>query len=197
MLDNGKQPFVKVFESKPDAVIGDVWQSIKRESEQRQADELLVLAKPLPLPAAAKPLLGGVMRDTQVWQIGREQFQRAQEKWGSGLDLSRTDYFVSRNLLQMGATEDQVRRALPDISPDIQTRKVGHVEDYIKRTVLNAYCSLPSLAERDRDAAAAAIESQARHDQAERERLTHAIVEQDREKASRKSTSTSQHWRMK
>jgi hypothetical protein len=164
LLDSGKHPFCKVSESTPDAVMTDVvWQSIKQAADQRQSDELQEAPQALPLACASVP--GGVMSDTQVWQIGRDQFQRAIAKFGSGLDLSRTDYSVSRNLLQMGATEDQVRRALPDISPDIQTRKAGHVADYIDRTVSRAYASLPELIERDRQsemAALAAIESQER-----------------------------------
>jgi hypothetical protein len=170
--DDGRFPFVKVTETKPDGVLtDDVWQPIKRESEQRQADELL--AKPLPLPLARASVPGGVMRDDQVWQLGRDQFERAIAKFGSSLDLSRTDYFISRNLLQMGATEDQLRRMLVDVSPDLATRKAGHVEDYVSRTVSRAYSSMPELAERDRQAEAAvltAIESQERHDQAERQR---------------------------
>jgi hypothetical protein len=184
LLDSGKHPFCKVSESTPDAVMTDVvWQSIKQAADQRQSDELQEAPQALPLTRASVP--GGVMSDTSVWKLGREQFQRATEKWGAQLDISRADYFISRNLLQAGAREDQVRRLLLDISPCLQDRKKGHVEDYVLNTVEKARQSLPELIERDRQieaTAMASIKSQERHDQAERQRRLDRADQEDRDR---------------
>lgn len=189
--DDGSFPFVKLSYSKPDAVLtAAVWQPLKAQAEQREADEISDSPLPKALPLApALPVPGGVIVSAaQVRASMQRQYHAAHEKWGARFDPSRADYFIARNLLQRGATVRSVNFAMQDLSPDLATRKAGHVEDYVRRTALKAYQSLPELAERDRELAKIVEHQLESQDRRERERVEQVLREQEQNRPARRQT---------
>ena len=53
-------------------------------------------------------------------------------------DLSALDFKAARYALLKGFKATDIAKAILTFSPDIQTRKKGHIDDYISRTVKNA-----------------------------------------------------------
>jgi hypothetical protein len=58
-----------------------------------------------------------------------------QVKYGPAYDPSIADFQIAKTLLRQGWNSDSVREGLRDGSPDLLTRKVGHVDDYLDRTL--------------------------------------------------------------
>jgi hypothetical protein len=50
-------------------------------------------------------------------------------------DRSRCDFVVARHLVERGFEPSTVERAMTAASPDLEERKPGHVQDYVRRTV--------------------------------------------------------------
>jgi len=64
---------------------------------------------------------------------------RNQDKaWVKKADASRLDYMVALDLLQQGYDPHQIQRALHIGSPQLSTRKAGHLDDYLTRTLTKA-----------------------------------------------------------
>ena len=53
-------------------------------------------------------------------------------------DLSALDFKVCRYALSKGFSIDDIKEAIRQLSPNIESRKKGHTGDYIQRTVKNA-----------------------------------------------------------
>lgn len=58
------------------------------------------------------------------------------EGWDA--DLSVADFRFTMHLLSKGFNDHAIKEALKVASPDIMTRKKGHLEDYLDRTLANA-----------------------------------------------------------
>lgn len=71
-------------------------------------------------------------------------FEAAQEisssvmKRFSSVDLSRVDFSVAKELVLRGYNDQAIAEALRQSSQDLSSRKTGHVDDYLLRTVKNA-----------------------------------------------------------
>jgi len=50
-------------------------------------------------------------------------------------DPSRCDFHAARRLVDRGFERATIERALREASPDLEERKRGHVQDYVRRTV--------------------------------------------------------------
>lgn len=185
VMDNGQHPFCKLSRAMSTAVMpDDAWNGLKDEATRNVAHELAdvdVSAKPLPLVAGAAHRLGGVTDDQMVQKM-EKQFAVAKLKWGPDFDLSRADFFISRNCLQDGATQWQVQECLKRASPDIAIRKEGHLENYVSRTVDRAYASVSELVARDRAVAAQKVAELAQSKLAEQVRIQKALVAENAKK---------------
>ena len=53
-------------------------------------------------------------------------------------DVSKMDHMICKTMIERHFSDVQIGQALFEASPEIDTRKNGHVEDYIERTVLKA-----------------------------------------------------------
>lgn len=134
ILDDGRAPFCSLSAHRPSAVLPDaVWR-----------DLLAVIDAPpvpapqaLPLPGAQRPV-GGVIDVESAVDSAKRQYASARKKWGPQFDPSRADFFIARNLMQRGATQGVARQAILLQSPDLETRKKGHVDDYLDRTIAKA-----------------------------------------------------------
>lgn len=59
-------------------------------------------------------------------------------EFGSDFDESRGDWMIVKSMLVNDFSDEQIRIALTQCSPNLHQRKQGHVQDYIERTIRNA-----------------------------------------------------------
>ena len=57
---------------------------------------------------------------------------------GNSDDISSLDFKAAFYGIRKGFTQDEIKAALLKLSPDIQVRKKGHIDDYLLRTIKNA-----------------------------------------------------------
>lgn len=68
----------------------------------------------------------------------KRQMRVLYQRYGEDIDLSRADFMVCKSMLQYGYPSDQIKDAVACVSPNIESRKAGHIRDYAERTVNNA-----------------------------------------------------------
>ena len=61
------------------------------------------------------------------------------KRFGTQLDLSLADWTIGKRMAEQGYDAEHVMAAILEASPDLASRKSGHVEDYINRTVNKLY----------------------------------------------------------
>ena len=61
------------------------------------------------------------------------------KRFGPQLDLSLADWTIGKRMAEQGYDAEHVMAAILEASPDLVSRKSGHVEDYINRTVNKLY----------------------------------------------------------
>lgn len=72
----------------------------------------------------------------------QRQAQRLVTKYGDGADLSRMDWMIAQDMAKSGRfTVQDIERGIRECSPNVESRKAGHIEDYARRTVANAWQS--------------------------------------------------------
>lgn len=72
----------------------------------------------------------------------QRQAQRLMAKYGEGADFSRMDWMIAQDMAKSGRfTAQDVERAILACSPNVQSRKAGHIEDYARRTAEKAWSS--------------------------------------------------------
>lgn len=69
----------------------------------------------------------------------RKQAQRLMQRYGKEADFSRLDWMIATDMAKSGRfSVDGIAKAIEQHSPQVGSRKAGHVEDYAKRTAANA-----------------------------------------------------------
>ena len=63
-------------------------------------------------------------------------------RYQSRLDVSRADWAIVGKMLLRGYSDAEITDTLTACSPALQSRKTGHVEDYITRTLAKQRTSL-------------------------------------------------------
>ena len=72
----------------------------------------------------------------------RRQAQRLMQRYGKEADFSRLDWMIATDMAKSGRfNADGIAQAIGQHSPQVESRKAGHVEDYAKRTAANAWQS--------------------------------------------------------
>lgn len=66
------------------------------------------------------------------------QMQRLISRYENEIDWSRADWMVCKSMLKSGYTPQEVGKAIFGFSPNIESRKSGHILDYVNRTVNKA-----------------------------------------------------------
>lgn len=85
---------------------------------------------------AAKPGYGGYDPAKEY----QRQAQRLMEKYGDGVDLSRMDWMIAQNMAKGGRfTVQDIEKGIRECSPNVESRKAGHIEDYARRTAEKAW----------------------------------------------------------
>ncbi len=88
----------------------------------------------------------------------RKQAQRLMQRYGKEADFSRLDWMIATDMAKSGRfSAEGIATAIGQHSPNVESRKAGHVEDYARRTAEKAW---------------AAPEVQAHRQQQEREQQT-------------------------
>lgn len=132
---DGRQPYVLAHEC-PGAVapgaipyLREMSERWDKEAARQERDKRLGALE------AARPGVGG--RDP-VKEYQR-QAQRLLQRYGKSTDLSRLDWMVSVDMAKTGYPAQDIERAVRECSPNIDSRKAGHVEDYARRTTEAAW----------------------------------------------------------
>lgn len=74
----------------------------------------------------------------------QRQAQRLLQRYGPEADFSRLDWMIAKDMAQSGRfTAQDIERGIRECSPHIESRKVGHIEDYARRTAAKAVLEFP------------------------------------------------------
>lgn len=104
------------------------------EARERIAEgEATLLAK-----SSSTPIQARLKRDCDPASYAISFYRTLAQKYAGSFDPSRADCMVASDLLQMGLNADQVGYILEQTSPNLTSRKQGHIEDYLQRTVAAA-----------------------------------------------------------
>lgn len=133
---DGRQPYVlahdcpgKASKSAP-ALLGRVEQGIDRVEAQEERQRRLKALE------AARPGYGGYDPSREY----QRQAQRLMAKYGDGADLSRMDWMIAQDMAKSGRfTVQDIEKGIRECSPNVESRKAGHIEDYAKRTAEKAW----------------------------------------------------------
>ena len=72
----------------------------------------------------------------------QKQAQRLLKRFGEGADLSRMDWMIATDMAKSGRfTVQDIERGIRECSPNVESRKAGHTEDYARRTAANAWAA--------------------------------------------------------
>lgn len=70
----------------------------------------------------------------------QKQAKRLLERFGATADLSRMDWMIATDMAKSGRFSVQdIERGIRECSPNVESRKAGHIEDYARRTAKNAW----------------------------------------------------------
>ena len=70
----------------------------------------------------------------------QRQAQRLLAKYGDRVDLSRMDWMISTDMAKSGRfTAEDIEKGIRECSPNVESRKAGHIEDYARRTAEKAW----------------------------------------------------------
>lgn len=72
----------------------------------------------------------------------QRQAQRLMQRYGKQVDFSRLDWMIATDMAKSGRfSAEGIAQAIEQHSPEVASRKVGHVEDYAKRTAEKAWAA--------------------------------------------------------
>lgn len=117
------------------------------------------------LKALQGPQIGhGVHDPLREYQ---KQAKRLLERFGATADLSRMDWMIATDMAKSGRfTAQDIERGIRECSPNVESRKAGHIEDYARRTAKNAWADPEVQAHHQEQAKEQA--RQAKHNQQDR-----------------------------
>jgi hypothetical protein len=137
----GRNPWVLCHEANGNIARAapDALEAVKRHIE---ASEVMAeREKRLAALKTASDTPGSRYNPAQEYQ---RQAKRLLAKYGADTDLSRMDWMISADMAQSGRfTATDIARALVECSPNIESRKPGHIEDYAQRTAVKAWATRP------------------------------------------------------
>lgn len=135
--EDGFKPFVKLVEavqrvaSKGAELLERVRDRLAEREKARRAEHIRTCEPP---------------RDWRQRPSPAEEYRRQAKdilknpplKQDRTIDYSRVDYQAALGMLGRGYNKEEVKGALRDASPELASRKAGHLEDYLERTVAKA-----------------------------------------------------------
>jgi hypothetical protein len=135
---DGRQPYVLAHDCPGKAAAAAPAYLERIEQGMDKAEAQKERGKRLEALQTAKP--GSGSRDPiQAYQ---RQAQRLVTKYGAGADLSRMDWMIATDMAKSGRfTAQEIERGIRECSPNVESRKAGHIEDYALRTAAKAWQS--------------------------------------------------------
>jgi hypothetical protein len=97
---------------------------------------------------SSTPIHASLKGDCEPVSYAVSFYRTLARKYADSYDPSRADCMVASDLLRMGLEPEQVSGVLEQTSPDLASRKEGHVEDYLARTVAAAQVRIREMDER-------------------------------------------------
>ena len=124
--------------------VGQVLEKAEAERERERRLEAL-------RTAPAERLWGHGLADP-VYEY-RRQAGRLLDRYGADADMSRVDWMIAQDMAKGGRfTVGQIAQGLREGSPNVKSRKAGHVDDYAQRTAVKAWASPEVQAYREEQA---------------------------------------------
>lgn len=144
---DGRQPYVLAHDcpgkaaKSAVALISEVVQGLDRAEAQKERQSRLEA-----LEGYKSPGYGWMSDPGHEYQ---RQAQRLLKRYGPQADFSRLDWMIATDMAKSGRwTLEQIERSIRECSPNVESRKAGHVEDYARRTAVKAWNAPDVVAER-------------------------------------------------
>ena len=107
-------------------------QRLKQEKrEQADAQKRLLAVR-----SARAVHAGDLLQPADFYQ---QELAGLMKRFGPQIDLSLADWTIGKRMAEQGYSAEHVMAAILEASPDLASRKSGHVEDYTTRTVSKLY----------------------------------------------------------
>lgn len=133
---DGRQPYVLAHECPGNAsktapeLLERIGRELDRAESHRECQRRLEALR------AANP---GYGEHDPIREYQR-QAQRLLARYGQGADFSRLDWMIATDMAKSGRfTAQDIARGIRECSPHVESRKVGHLEDYARRTAEKAW----------------------------------------------------------
>ena len=146
---DGRQPYVlahdcpgRVATAAP-AYLERLEQGLDRAEVQKERQKRLEALQ-------GAPMGQGVHNPLREYQ---KQSQRLLTRFGEGADLSRMDWMIATEMAKSGRfTVQDIAAGIRACSPNVESRKAGHTEDYARRTAEKAWSAPEVLQHRQEQA---------------------------------------------
>ncbi len=141
---DGRQPYVLAHDCS-----GTVAKSTERHLEgvkERLDIRMAAEDKKMRLEAITGQTRGVYLHEKDPVKDFRRRAKVILEKYGAKTDLSRLDWMVAKDMAKAGRSGAEICKAITEASPNIESRKAGHMEDYAQRTVNNVW-KVPEVVE--------------------------------------------------
>jgi hypothetical protein len=133
---DGRQPYVLAHEcpgkaaTAAPALLERIGLGLDKAGAQKERQRRLEALQ------AAKPGYGGYDPAKEY----QRQAQRLMAKYGDDADLSRMDWMIAQDMAKGGRfTVQDIEKGIRECSPNVESRKAGHIEDYARRTAEKAW----------------------------------------------------------
>lgn len=148
-MRNGRQPYVLAHECPGKAAIAapELLERVEQHLAHQEREKRLEA-----LETANTGILGSPYDPVTEYQ---RQAQRLMKRYGKDVDFSRLDWMIATDMAKSGRwTLEQIEKSIRECSPNVESRKAGHVEDYARRTAVKAWNAPDVVAERQERAQA-------------------------------------------
>jgi hypothetical protein len=136
----GRQPYVLAHDCPGKAAraalasLERIEQHLDRAAAQKEREKRLEALE------TAKP--GGYGSQYDPVKEYQRQAQRLMQRYGKEADFSRLDGMIATDMAKSGRfTVQDIEKGIRECSPNVESRKAGHVEDYARRTAAKAWAA--------------------------------------------------------
>ncbi len=139
---DGRYPYVKLSATHPNAGERTVSPAIRSLLKDAQATLEERMAAQVAESKRIKAMLAKIdprddLKDPADFY--RQELKKLMTRTKSSIDLSSADWVIGKRMLEKGYIAGQVQAAILEASPSLMTRKSGHAEAYVRRTVNKLY----------------------------------------------------------
>jgi hypothetical protein len=136
---NGRQPYVLAHDCSGEiaraaqAYLERIEQHLVRQEQEKRLKALETVAPTI------GPVGYGSQHDDPLEEY-RRQAKHLMQRYGNQVDFSRLDWMIATDMAKSGRfTLHDIERCIRECSPNIESRKAGHIDDYARRTASKAW----------------------------------------------------------